>query len=110
MDCSSVTSLSHRATIAALQEDGVVPLACRVVRKNSDVRTVAYADDEAFLSNFSAYTAHFSLRIRLIAAITDACAPAGRFGWRATQLSREFPAAKTAPNVSIVSRNSFARA
>jgi hypothetical protein len=80
-----------------------MPLVCRVARENSDARTVTYVNDEAFLSNFRAYAAHFSPPILRPAAITTAWAGMQEPDRRSARLSGEFHTEIAACDTQIIS-------
>jgi hypothetical protein len=79
-----------------------MPLVCRVARENSDARTVTYVNDEAFLSNFRAYAAHFSPPILHPAAITTAWVVMQELDRRSARRSGEFHAEIAAYGTQIV--------
>jgi hypothetical protein len=73
-----------------------------VAWENSDARTVTYINDEAFLSNFRAYAAHFSPPILHPAAITTAWVGMQEPDRRSARLSGEFHAEIAARDTQIV--------
>jgi hypothetical protein len=74
-------------------DDGVARDECRVAGQNSDARTAIYGDDAAFLSNFGANAAHFSLPISRINMITSAWATRSHVHEQKVRACREFYAA-----------------